>query len=195
VSGPELPTQPQAAGGVRLHSCQLDVIELCAYVAPAADARRRVAGLQLPSCGHFTHSAAQLTMSVRPGRWLILSSPLAPGAALARWQLACADQGAVVELSSALSAFALMGARAAEVLLRGCRLDLDPATFQHGRVAATLMAQVAVTLALLPSAVLLLTPSSTAQHLREWLAAVARPFGLAGQTELSFAELCGARSP
>ena len=38
------------------------------------------------------------------------------------------------------------------------------------------MAQVAVTLAVLPAGVLLLTPSSTARHFQEWLAAAARSF-------------------
>jgi hypothetical protein len=39
--------------------------------------------------------------------------------------------------------------------------------------------------------VLLLTPSSTARHVRAWLSGVARPFGLVPQTGFTIAELSG----
>ena len=131
---------------------------------------------------------------MRPERWLLLSAPGAPAAAAHTWQSLCSGQAAVVELSSALSAFLLAGVAARTVLTRGCRLDLDPELFRHGHAAATIMAQVSVILAALPAGVLLLTPASTAQHFREWLAAAAAPFALAPYTEMSFAELCGDES-
>jgi sarcosine oxidase subunit gamma len=194
VSAPETQARAEPTRGVRLASCHVDLIELSAYVAPAANARRRVAGLELPAFGRVTRAAQQVVLSVRPGRWLVLSSPLAPGVAAEQWALACANQGSIVELSSALAVFALGGARAAEVLTRGCRLDLDAEVFQTGRAAATIMAQVSVILAAVPAGLLLLTPSSTARHVREWLTATARPFGVAGEAELPFSDICGDRS-
>ena len=193
VSAPEPPPPSAAARDVRLAGCPLDIIELSAFIAPAADARRRVAGLELPGFGRVVLAAAQLVLSVRPGRWLVLAPPQHPGDAGAQWVGACAAQGAVVELSSALDIVVLGGRCAREVLARGCRLDLDPAVFQTGSAAATIMAQVAVTLVALPAALLLLTPASTAQHLREWLTATARPFGLAAEPDLTFSDLCGDR--
>ena len=103
--------------------------------------------------------------------------------------------GAVVELSSALTSFLLGGPRAREVLSRGCRLHLAPEVFQIGHAAATIMAQVSVVLAAVPAGMLLLTPASTAQHVGEWLAASAAPFGLALQPKVSLNELCGEGSP
>jgi heterotetrameric sarcosine oxidase gamma subunit len=101
----------------------------------------------------------------------------------------------VVELSSALTSFLLGGPRACEVLSRGCRLHLAPEVFQIGHAAATIMAQVSVVLAAVPAGMLLLTPASTAQHVGEWLAASAAPFGLALRPKVSLNELCGEGSP
>jgi sarcosine oxidase subunit gamma len=85
----------------------------------------------------------------------------------------------------------LAGPAVSDVLARGCRLDLHPAAFLPGSAAATSMAQVSVTLARLHAGWLLLTPSSTARHLREWLAAAARPFGLLERGNVNVAALSG----
>ena len=168
-----------------------DVVELAAYAASAADARRRVAGIELPAFGQLSLNPQHLVLSVRPGRWLLLSAPAAAGSSAAGWAAACAGQAAVVDLSSGLSAFVLAGARLREMLSRGCRLDLAPGEFASGLAAATIMAQVAVVLAQLPQCLLILTPSSTARHLREWLVASSQPFGLASVAGASFSDLCG----
>jgi heterotetrameric sarcosine oxidase gamma subunit len=193
VSAPE----HTAAGAVTLAVCPADVVELSTYVVASADARRRVAGLELPACGRCGASAQQLVLSTRPGRWLLLSARAAPGAAAERWMRACAGQGAVVDLSCALTTFLLSGAPARELLSRGCRVDLEPEAFPLGRAAATIMAQVSVVLVALPAGMLLLTPASTAQHLGEWLAASGAPFGLALRPTVSVNQLCeeGSLSP
>jgi heterotetrameric sarcosine oxidase gamma subunit len=196
VSAPELSSDEGRSARVRLYGCPLDVIELSAYAGRGAELGRTAAahGAPLPPFGRSTAARAQLSLSVRPERWLLLSAPGAPAAAAHTWQSLCSGQAAVVELSSALSAFLLAGVAARTVLTRGCRLDLDPEVFRPGHAAATIMAQVSVILAALPAGVLLLTPASTARHFREWLAAAAAPFALAPYTEMSFAELCGDES-
>ena len=136
-----------------------------------------------PLAADVVHAPSLLVLSVRPGRWLFISPLSAAGAAAQHWSATAGGQGTVVDLSSALSCVLLCGARAREVLARGCRLDLDPALFVPGCAAATLMAQVAVTLAALPAGMLLLSPASTARHFREWLIATARPFGIAPEVE------------
>jgi len=53
------------------------------------------------------------------------------------------------------------------------------------------MAQVAVILAVLPSGIVLLTPATTARHLREWLASTAKPFGLVLRADVTVGGLSG----
>jgi len=83
----------------------------------------------------------------------------------------------------------LAGAGARELLTRGCRLDLDRGAFPPGSAAATLIAQVSVILAALDSGFLLLTPATTARHLREWLLASGAPFGLQRTAGVTVAQL------
>jgi heterotetrameric sarcosine oxidase gamma subunit len=195
VSAPETGAAGAAGRDVTLAVWPADIVELSTYVIGSADARRRVAGLDLPAVGRCVATAEQLALSIRPGRWLLMCPRLAAGVAAERWVRACAGQGAVVELSSALTILLLGGTRSREVLSRGCRLDLAPEVFQVGSAAATIMAQVSVLLAAVPAGLLLLTPASTAQHVGEWLAASAAPFGLALRPKVSLPELCGEGSP
>jgi len=195
VSAPESAPAGAAGRGVNLAVWPADIVELSTYVIGSADARRRVSGLDLHGVGRCVANAEQLALSTRPGRWLLMSPRAAAGVAAERWGRACAGQGAVVELSSALTPLLLGGPRAREVLSHGCRLDLAPEVFRIGCAAATIMAQVSVFLAVVPGGLLLLTPASTAQHVGEWLAASAAPFGLALRPKVSLPELCGEGSP
>ena len=182
-----------ATAGVTLAAAAADMTELAALrdreqVLKALAARR---GIGLPPLGRIVAARDTLVLSVRPGRWLLLTPPGAPGATAAQWQEACAGTAAVIDLSSALVMLQVAGPNAREALLRGCRLDLDPEVFPAGHAAATAMAQVAALLAALPSGMLILTPASTGRHFREWLAAAARPFGLAPRGDVTVAALSG----
>jgi methylglutamate dehydrogenase subunit D len=188
--------QPAAAGDgtrARFGPCATDIIELAAHRGRSAElaavAARR--GLRLPAFGRATVCAGQLAISTRPKRWLLMSPPAAPGLADAAWQDACAGTAAVIDLSSGLAVFYLAGAESAEVLVRGCRLDLHPTVFPAGHVAATTIAQVAVIIVQLPAAHLLLTPATTARHFAEWLAATGAPFGINQTGAVPFAALSG----
>lgn len=178
---------------VTLAPCPADVVELAA-LRSGEQALRGIAaerGIVLPPCGALAQGGTGLALSVRPARWLLLSEPLAPGLAVKPWASAASGCAAAADLSSGLRALRLAGPAAYEALARGCRLDL--AQFAHGRAAATLIAQVSTILAALPSGMLILTPASTAQHLREWLAEAARPFGFALEAELTLTALSGDR--
>jgi len=183
-----------SAAEVTLSCCAADVVELAALRAREEALRAAAAqrGIALPACGALAVGGTGLALSVRPGRWLLLSEPLAAGAAARQWGSATAGCAAAVDLSSGLAALRLAGPAAHEALARGCRLDL--AQFAHGRAAATLIAQVSTLLAALPSGMLILTPTSTAQHLREWLAEAARPFGFALEAEWTVSALSGDRT-
>ena len=193
MSAPESRGNSAALPGVRLGSCVTDVVELIALRTRARELETIAAGrgLSLAARGAARHSADRLALSVRPGRWLLLSPRTPAGVTAADWATACAGAGAVVDLSGGLAALALSGPAAREVLARGCRLDLDPLEFPCGRAAATIMAQVSVTIAALPAGLLLLTPSSTARHFREWLVAAAQAFGLAPLADVTVAGLSG----
>jgi len=185
-----LPAEP----AVTLAACAADVLELAALRGRASEFREIAAGgVRLAALGRSEWTYPQLTLNVRPERWLLLGPPAA--LPLATWQARCAGPGAAVDLSSALAAFHLAGPAAREVLARGCRLDLDPRAFPSGYAAATIMAQVSTVFAALPSGLLLLTPSSTARHFRDWLAASAKPFGCVEGRDVSLEDLCGDERP
>jgi heterotetrameric sarcosine oxidase gamma subunit len=182
---------PEAA--VTLASCPADIVELAAFRERASDLARLAAGRNIELAGPAATAtrSARLTLSVRPGRWLLLTPAAAPGTAAALCRELCADSAAVVDLSAALSAFLLTGPAVAEMLSRACRLDLEAPAFPAGRAAATILVQVPAILAQLTAGMLLLTPATTAQHLREWLVAASQPFGLTLAPEVTVGSLCG----
>jgi heterotetrameric sarcosine oxidase gamma subunit len=193
VSAPDPSGVPGATAGLTWASLPADIIELAAlrnriHVLRALGARR---GLNLPELGRIITVRETAVLCTRPDRWLILTAPAPPGAALALWSEACAGCAAAVELSSAITVLHLAGPAVREVLARGCRLDLHDDAFASGSVASIHMAQVPVTLAALPAGWLLLTPSTTARHFRDWLSATAGPFGLAPRTGATVATLSG----
>jgi len=179
--------------GVRLANCAVDILELAAFRGQAAALAALAAqhGAALPTFGHVASGTAGIILAVRPARWLLLAPPAEPGALSRSWQDSCGQCAAVIELSAALVAFHLRGEATRELLKRGCRLDLDPARFPAGSAASTIMAQVPVTLAALANGVLLLAPSSTSRHFREWLTTTAKPFGLGALANASVALLSG----
>jgi sarcosine oxidase, subunit gamma len=187
VSAPEARAVPGTAPGVQLESSASDIVELAALPGRGRDVERIALGrgVQLPALGGTRVATDHLALCVRPERWLILTPPAAAGAGAAAWQAACAGVGAALDLSSAFSALELTGGAAREVLARSCRIDLDPEAFPMGAACATIMVQVSVILVALASGVLLLTPASTARHLREWLLSTAKPFGLIASSEIS----------
>jgi sarcosine oxidase subunit gamma len=184
---------PGAPAGLTVAAFAADIIELAALrdrtqVLRALGARR---GLNFPEFGRIVVVRGTVLLCTRPERWLVLTTPGPPGAALSHWREACAGCAAPVELSSAFTALYLAGPAVREVLARGCRLDLNGDAFANGGAASTHMAQVAVTLAALPAGWLLLTPSTTARHFREWLSVTAGPFGLASRSGVTVATLSG----
>ena len=179
MSTPDPQPATGSAPGIRLRRSATDVVEVAAQRGRAADLERIAAsrGATLPAFGRALIATQRAVICVRPARWLLLCPPAAPGSCAAAWADACAGSGAAVDLSSGLVALQLAGPAVREVLARGCRLDLDPSMFPPGRAAATIMAQVSVILVATRVGVLLLTPSTTAQHFAEWLEHTAAPFG------------------
>jgi sarcosine oxidase subunit gamma len=193
VSVPDLHPASRDPAGLRWGRCPADIVEIAALRNRAADVAALAArrGWPLPALGRCLVAPGQLALSVRPGRWLLLSSPAVPGATAIQWGQDCAGLAAAVDLSSGLAALWLEGASWREALARGCRLDLHPSVFPAGGAAATVIAQVAANLVALSSGVLLLTPSTTARHFSEWLTHTAAPFGLTALSATSLTHLSG----
>ena len=193
MSVPDTGTTPDTPAGLICAPLAADVIELAAlrdriHVLRTLGARR---GFNFPEFGRSAAARDRVVLCTRPERWLLLTPPAAPGAALSHWRGACAGCAAAVELSAAFTVLHLAGPAVREVLARGCRLDLHEDAFAAGGAASTHMAQVPVTLAALPAGWLLLTPSTTARHFLEWLTATAGPFGLAARSGVTVATLSG----
>jgi sarcosine oxidase subunit gamma len=195
VSAVERGAAATASDGVALAACSADILELAALRGHASELQARAAGagVRLAALGRSESTGPYLTLGVRPERWLLLGPPAS--LEVAPWQARCAGGGWVVDLSSALAAFHFAGPAAREVLARGCRLDLDAHAFPVGNAAATVMAQVSTVLAALPTGLLLLTPSSTARHFRDWLTASAQGFGCVTRADVSVEDLCGDERP
>jgi len=186
VSAPE--REGPVVCGVQLSSCPADIIEIAAFRGRTGDLERVALGrgVRLPPTGRAFFARDRLALCIRPQRWLLLTPPGESGAALAVWQGACAGIAAAIDLSSALAALHLVGgSEVRELLARGCRLDLDPEAFPVGCAAASPMVQVAAIIAALPAGFLLLTPSSTARHFREWLSSAGEPFGLTRRADVT----------
>lgn len=178
--------------GVRLSVCTAHILELTALRGRTADLERLAAarGVPLAAPGHIAVRPRGLTLSVRPGRWLLLTAPAAGGAGTTSWQEA-ARYAAVVDLSSAYAAWLLCGSAVRDMLARACRLDLAAEAFPEGHAAATIMVQVSVILAALGEAMLFLTPATTARHMHEWLVTTSQPFGLVLAPETAVTDVCG----
>ncbi len=195
MSVPDSACAPQALAGFTAAPVAADIVELAALqdrtqVLKALASRR---GLSLPSFGRVSTPRDTVLLCVRPERWLLLTAPGLPGAALASWRGACAGCAGAVEHSSALAALHIAGPAVREVLARGCRIDLHSDAFTPGYAAATYIAQVPVILAATPAGWLLLTPATTARHFHEWLGATARPYGFKLSAGVTVATLSGER--
>lgn len=190
---PETAVSGVAPAGLQLCTCTARIVELAAHRGRERELKTIAAdrGWSLPPLGQAVITSSQLSLSVRPGRWLLLTAPEAGDGGVATWEAACDGAGSAVEFSSGLVPLHLSGPAARDVLARSCRLDLHPQHFATGRAAATIMAQVATIIVALPRGLLILTPASTARHFGEWLEASARPFGLTPPSNVGLAALLG----
>lgn len=179
--------------GIELIEYRSDVIEITARPGRNRELEGVAAarGLTLPGFSRVVSTARWLTMSVRPERWLVLQASTPGGARAAQWQSACTGIATVVDLSSALALLHLSGPMARELLARSCRVDLHESGLPTGRAIATIMAQTAVVIAAIPAGLLVLTPSTTARHFREWLLESARACALVPQSAGAMIEMFG----
>jgi len=111
------------------------------------EAVRGVLGLALPLApdtfvARGRGKARREALWLGPDEWLVLTPPDAEGQTIGDLCAALAVQhAAVTDLSSGQTVFALAGARARDVLGKGCPLDLHPREFGTGRCAQSYIAK------------------------------------------------------
>lgn len=138
-----------------------------------------VLGLELPGPGASAAARELTALAIAPDSWLLVGPRRAgidPAEALAS---SLGAAGSVVDQSMGRAVLRLSGARAREVLAKGCRVDLHARSFGPGRVAVTPIGHVVVTLVQVDAtpAFDLLVPASYAQAFLEWLLEAAGEHG------------------
>jgi sarcosine oxidase, subunit gamma len=115
-----------------------------------------------------------------PDEWLLTSTTEAPEDLEARVRAAVLPLGgAATDVSAQRIALRLTGARARDVLAKGCSLDLHPRVFGRGSSAQTTLGQAGVVLLALSETgddYLVLVRSSFAGYLADWLLDAALEF-------------------
>lgn len=136
-----------------------------------------------PNTGAVADQATALWLG--PDEWLLTTSAEAGSAVTEALRDALAGlAAAVVDVGDAATVIRLSGPRAADVLAKGCALDLHPTVFGPGRVAQTLVAQADVILHRVESdsadepAFDIHVRRSFAEYLWQWLADAAMEFGV-----------------
>lgn len=109
--------------------------------AGLAEALRRLTAADCPKPGKFTTGKEGDIVWSGPGQWLIVTEHPDVVATLA---LELADLAAVTNQSDARAILRLSGARARDVLAKGCLIDLHPRAFQPGDVALTSISHIGV---------------------------------------------------
>lgn len=114
-----------------------------------------------------------------PGTWLMVAERTGGDALCRSLRERLDDLAAIADQSHGRVVLRLFGARARDVLAKGCRLDLHPRAFAPGGCAQTIVAQIGVLLHQVDERPTydLYVASSYALDFLEWLTASAAEFG------------------
>jgi methylglutamate dehydrogenase subunit D len=145
----------------------LAVIEVAAFdrIEAARQGLSQALGLALPAPRGSSEAAGAQALSIGPGRWLIMGSEAAVGSLPAPPD----DVAAITELSGGRAVLTLAGANAVRTLMKGTAVDLDPAIFAAGSVAATALARMPVVIWRRGDGYEVIVPRSYAVSLLDWL--------------------------
>jgi len=124
-----------------------------------------------PNTFHVAPSALKV-LWLGPDEWLVITPEGREGAIAQALRQAAGDRfAAAIELGSGQTVIELRGARAREVIAKGCPLDLHPRAFGPGRCAQSRLARTLVTIAQIDAAPTfeLIVRRSFADYLWQWL--------------------------
>jgi sarcosine oxidase subunit gamma len=124
-----------------------------------------------PNTFHVT-SAARKVLWLGPDEWLVIT-PEGQQSAVAQALRHAAGEGfaTIVELGSGQTVIEVRGARAREVIAKGCPLDLHPRVFGPGRCAQSRLGRTGVTIAQVDAdpSFELIVRRSFADYVWQWL--------------------------
>jgi methylglutamate dehydrogenase subunit D len=143
------------------------VVELAAFGRgeTARESLSAALGIALPAAGGSAEAEGVAALSIGPGRWLIIAAE----AAIAGLPELPDTQAAVTDLTGGRAILTLTGPRAAPTLMKGTAIDLDPASFPEGAVAATALARMPAAIWRRTGGYDVIIPRSYAVSLLEWL--------------------------
>jgi heterotetrameric sarcosine oxidase gamma subunit len=122
-------------------------------------------GIALPAAGGSAETSGIAALSVGPGRWLLIAPEGAAGGVPE-----IEDERAVVtDLTGGRTVLTLAGPRAAQTLMKGTAIDLDPAVFAPGAVAVTALAHMPAIIWRRDVGYDVIVPRSYAASLLEWM--------------------------
>jgi heterotetrameric sarcosine oxidase gamma subunit len=136
-------------------------------------------GLDLPHSGSSASNGSVTAIWIAPEAWLILRHGT-PDEGLARELIAaCAATASISDQTWGKSIVRVSGARARDVLAKGCRIDLHPRVFGPGKSAVTPIAHIHAVLVQIDTKPTfdLIVPSTLARDFVEWLRLSAAEFG------------------
>ena len=136
-------------------------------------------GLDLPRPGSSATRDSATVIWIAPETWLILRDG-SPSDDLTRdVTTACGDAASIVDQTWGKSIIRMSGARARDVLAKGCRIDLHPRVFGPGQSAVTPIAHIHAVLMQVDATPTfdLIVPSTLARDFVEWLRLSAAEFG------------------
>ncbi|KZC97636.1 sarcosine oxidase subunit gamma [Oceanibaculum pacificum] len=112
-----------------------------------------------------------------PDEWLLLCAEADRAGLQQALEANLADlHASVVDVSDAYSGFAVTGPKAAELLSKGCAIDLHPVAFAEGKVVRSLLAKADITLLRTAADFQLYVLRSFAAYTRLWLDDAAREY-------------------
>lgn len=142
----------------------------------ALNAVQQAIGFDMPLVPNKSSAAGERTAWwLGPDQWLVVVPPAEAPALLRALESAAPS---VVDVSDLRARFELAGPRAADVLRKGCGVDLHPRVFRPGDCALTVLGRVRVGIMQIDGrpAYRILVERSVAPYLWDWLADAMREF-------------------
>jgi sarcosine oxidase subunit gamma len=135
--------------------------------------------LDLPRPGSSATNDSATGVWIAPETWLILRDGAQGGDLTRELATACGDAVSVVDQTWGKSIIRISGARARDVLAKGCRVDLHPRVFGPGKSAVTPIAHTHAVLMQVDAtpAFDVIVPSTLARDVVAWLRLSAAEFG------------------
>ena len=135
--------------------------------------------LDLPRPGSSSANDLATAIWIAPETWLILRDGSQGDDLTRELAAACGEAASVVDQTWGKSIIRISGARARDVLAKGCRIDLHPRVFGPGKSAVTPIAHIHAVLTQIDATPTfdLIVPSTLARDFVEWLRLSAAEFG------------------